>query len=421
MKLFKIARREYLERVRKKSFLIGTILGPVVMGAFILVPMLIMKASPERTEKIAVLDYHGNIYQKLEEALSDTLESGRKSFVLSSVDTTGGNLEEIRKRLNAKVAGDVLDGYLVIPHNIVDEGEATFYGKRVGNIKMLGRLESELSNVVISRRLSARGMDYDQVRSMVEGVGLETIMVTEDEEKEAGFDMLYMSSFILIMLLYMTILVWGIAIQRSIIEEKSNRVVEVLLSSVKPTDLLGGKVLGVGAVGLTQYAIWAVFAVVISLRGISIGGLSGISGFELFTPLTLIFFVVFFLLGFLFYSTMFAGIGSICNTEQEAQQLQMPVVMCLAFTILIPLMVIQNPDGGFATVVSLIPFFAPIVMFMRINVLTPPAWQIALSIAIMIASIIIAGILSAKIFRIGILMYGKRPEIKEIARWIRRA
>lgn len=418
MKLFKIARREYLDRVRKKSFLIGTILGPVVMGGFILIPMLIMKATPERSENIAVLDYHGSVYEKLEEALSDTLESGKKMFNLTKVDTVQRDLDQIKDELNLKVEEDVLDGYVVVPEDIVEKGDAVFYGKRVGNIKMIGRLRSELSNVVIARRLSARGMDYDQVRKMVSDVELETIMVTEGEEKKAGFDMLYISSFILIMMLYMTILLWGMAIQRSIISEKNNRVVEVLLSSVRPFDLLGGKVLGVGAVGLTQYAIWALFAVVIALRGISVGGLSG---FEIFSPLTLVFFIVFFLLGFLFYSTLFAGIGSICNSDQEAQQLQTPVVMCLAFTILIPLLVIQNPDGMFATVVSLIPFFTPIVMFMRINVLTPPAWQIGLSIAIMISSILIAGRLAAGIFRIGILMYGKRPEIREIFRWIKRA
>jgi ABC-2 type transport system permease protein len=418
MKLFKIARREYLERVRKKSFLIGTILGPVVMGGFILIPMLIMRATPERSESIAILDYQGSVYEKLEEALSDTLGSGKRMFTLTNVDIGRRDLDQIKEELNVKVERDILDGYVVVPEDIVERGEAVFYGKRVGNIKMIGRLRSELSNVVIARRLSARGMDYDQVRKMVSDVELETIMVTEGEEKKAGFDMLYFSSFIMIMMLYMTILLWGVAIQRSIISEKNNRVVEVLLSSVKPFDLLGGKVLGVGAVGLTQYVIWALFAAMIALRGVSVGGLSS---FEIFSPLTLVFFIVFFLLGFLFYSTLFAGIGSICNSDQEAQQLQMPVVMCLAFTILIPLMVIQNPDGMFATVVSLIPLFTPIVMFMRINVLTPPTWQIALSIAIMISSIIIAARLAAGIFRIGILMYGKRPEIREIVRWIKRA
>ena len=220
------------------------------------------------------------------------------------------------------------------------------------------------------------------------------------------------------MILYMTILLWGIAVQRSIIEEKNNRVIEVLLSSLRATDLLGGKILGVGSVGLTQYAIWAIFAVGLSMYGMNMGAFSQLS---VFSATTLIFFIVYYLLGFLFYSTLFASIGSVCNTDQEAQQLQTPVVMCLVFTIIIPMAVIQNPDGTFATIVSMIPFFAPIVMFMRINILTPPAWQIALSIAILILSIFIAGKIAAKIFRVGILMYGKRPSLPEMIRWLKRA
>jgi len=149
--------------------------------------------------------------------------------------------------------------------------------------------------------------------------------------------------------------------------------------------------------------------------------MGGFSQLAVFSMTTLVFFIIYYLLGFLFYATLFASIGSVCNSDQEAQQLQTPVVMCLVFTIIIPMAIIQNPDGVFATIVSLIPFFAPIVMFMRINVLTPPAWQIALSIAILIVSIFIAGKLAAKIFRVGILMYGKRPSLPEIIKWLRRA
>ena len=136
---------------------------------------------------------------------------------------------------------------------------------------------------------------------------------------------------------------------------------------------------------------------------------------------TMAFFVAYYLLGFLFYATLFAGIGAVCNTDQEAQQLQQPIVLCLVFTIMVPMMIIQNPDSMFATVISLIPFFTPIVMFMRINILTPPVWQIVLSFLIMIGSIYAAALLSAKIFRIGILMYGKRPDLREMIKWMRRA
>jgi len=229
-----------------------------------------------------------------------------------------------------------------------------------------------------------------------------------------------MSSFLFIMMLYMTILMWGVAVQRSIIEEKNNRVIEVLLSSLRPEDLLFGKIFGVGAVGLTQYAIWGLVGSIMTAYGLTMGGpVAELAANLSFT--TLGFFILYYVLGFLFYATMFAGIGSVCNTDQEAQQMQMPIVLCLVFTILVPMMIIQRPDSIFATVISLIPLFTPIVMFMRINVLMPPAWQIAASIVIMILSIRFAGKLSARIFRTGILMYGKKPDVREILKWLRRA
>lgn len=416
MKLFKVAKREYLERVRKKSFLIGTVLGPLLMGGMIIIPF-IFERTPEGQSSVAIIDRSGSFFDELSEALGDTLEDGRSMFVLRRVPVAGQDLEGIKQNLGFEVEADVLDGFVVIPEDVVSNGRATYYGKRVGNVKTLGQIERALSQVVIGRRLSNEGMDYGIVRRMLSGVNLEVMQLRKGEEKRSDFLTNYLTIFIFIMMLYMTILLWGVAVQRSIIEEKNSRVIEVLLSSLRPFDLLVGKIFGVGAVGLTQYAIWSIFILALSAYG-----LVGATSQLLSSPLmTIIFFVVYYVLGFLFYATLFSGIGSICNTDQEAQQLQMPVVMCLIFTILIPMAIFQNPDGMFAIVVSMIPFFSPIVMFMRINVGTPPPWQIALSIAIIIGSIYLFGALSAKIFRIGILMYGKRPDLKEVAKWLKRA
>jgi ABC-2 type transport system permease protein len=420
MKLLKIAKREYLQRVKRKSFLIGTILGPVLMGVMIITPALIMNRGGQRQTRMAIADMTGSIYSELNAGLADTLADGSMMFSLTQLKVgSQDEFEALKSDLNLQVTKDIIDGYLFISEDIVTEGKAIFYGKRVGDIKSIERIKSELSHCVISKRLSSEGMDYSVVKNLIEKVDLKTIQVQKGEEKESDFDFLYFSSFIFIMMLYMTILMWGIAVERSIIEEKNNRIIEVLLSSVKPFDLLAGKILGVGSVGLTQYAIWGVFGIALSFYGLSMGG--AVAKFSAFSPVTIVFFIVYYLLGFLFYSTIFAGIGAMCNTDREAQQMQTPVVMALAFTIIIPMMIIQNPDGTFSTVISMIPFFTPIVMFMRINVLTPPVWQIALSIAIMLGSIYIAGKISAKIFRVGILMYGKRPDAREILKWLRRA
>jgi ABC-2 type transport system permease protein len=418
MKLLKVAKREYLDRVRKKSFLIGTILGPLLMGGWILVPGLLMKHAPEERIVMAVVDLTQSLYAGFEEALDDTLPNGSKMFVLQNVPATEDRLDAVKKDLSAQVAAGAIEGYIVFPPDMIEKGEATYFGKKVSNIRTLERIETALNKTVVAKRLAAEGLEYAQVAEMLKHVKIETVQVLKGGEKASGFEQAYVTSFIFIMILYMTILLWGIAVQRSIIEEKNNRVVEVLLSSLKPFDLMAGKIAGVGAVGLTQYAIWGVFALGVSSYALSSGQFAQFVSFE---PATIVFFVLFFVLGFLFYSTLFAGIGAICNTDQEAQQLQTPIVMCLAFTFLIPLAVMQNPDGTFATVCSMIPFFAPILMFMRINILMPPAWQIALSIAILLGSIYIAGVLSAKIFRVGILMYGKRPDLREVFKWLRRA
>lgn len=420
-KMLLVARREYLDRVKKKSFLIGTILGPVLMGLLIFAPALLFKLSPETQTTVAVIDLDGDVYAQLETALADSLDDGTPKFRLREIEAGETGLEAAKQVLNLEVENDAIDGYIVIPADILDEGKAGFYGKRIGDIKTLDRIESALSNVVIGLRLSSRGLDYSEVKGLVEGVELEMMQVTEKgAEKRGGFDFIFMSSFLFIMMLYMTILMWGVAVQRSIIEEKNNRVVEVLLSSLRPEDLLFGKIFGVGAVGLTQYAIWGVFGTLMTAYGLTMGGpVAELAGNLSFA--TLGFFILYYVLGFLFYATMFAGIGSVCNTDQEAQQMQTPVVLCLVFTILMPMMIIQRPDSLFATIISLVPVFTPIVMFMRINVLMPPVWQIALSVVMMIFSIWFAGKLAARIFRTGILMYGKKPDAREILKWLRRA
>jgi ABC-2 type transport system permease protein len=418
MKMLMVAKREYLERVRKKSFLIGTILGPILMGSMIVLPGLIFELSPETQEKIAVVDRTGSLFADFERSLGDTLKDGSPLFLLRNVPIEGRDIDEVKRELGFEVESDVLDGYLIVPEDVLDKGEAAFYGKRAGNVKAYEKLERALSHAVIGRRLAGEGMDYEAVKHLIRGVKVEALRLKKGEEKKSEFMLVYMTSFIFIMMLYMTILLWGVAVQRSIIEEKTNRIIEVLLSSLRPKDLMMGKILGVGSVGLTQYAIWAVFAGLLWLYAMSMGSMGQ---YIHFSPLTLFFFVVFYVLGFLFYSTLFAMIGSVCNTDQEAQQLQTPVMLFLVFTLVTPMAILQNPDGAFATIVSMIPFFAPITMFLRINILMPPVWQIALSIAFLIVGIYIAGVISAKIFRIGVLMYGKRPDIREIMKWMRRA
>jgi len=218
------------------------------------------------------------------------------------------------------------------------------------------------------------------------------------------------------MILYMTILLYGITIARGVIEEKSSRVVEILLSSVSPFQLMFGKILGIGSVGLTQYIIWGTFAMGLSAF---VTSLVGTNITNLISGTTIIFFIIFFILGFLLFSTMYAAVGAMCNTEHEMQNYQFVLVMFLVVPMLMAVFIVQNPNSTVAITLSLIPFFTPMLMFMRINLITPPPFQIGLSIVLTILTILLMIKLSAKIFRVGILMYGKKPSLAEIVKWLK--
>ncbi len=417
MKMLKVAKREYLERVKKRWFVISTILGPILMAAGLVVPGLLISHAPLTRVDVAVVDLTDSLFAGFQTALGDTLPDGKKMFALSNVAAAESDLEATKKRLAAEIEAGAIAGYLVIPAGVVDSGKVAYYGKNVSNITMLERLQSALNKAVFAKRLSLEGLQYSAVEKMLKPIDVETVRLVKGGEKKSEFGTSFLTNFVFIMILYMTILLWGINVQRSIIDEKSSRVIEVLLSSLKPFDIMVGKIIGVGAVGLTQYAIWAVCGLGIAAYAMS----SGYSQYVSFGPTTLIFFMVFYVLGFLLYATFFAGVGSVCNSDQEAQQLQMPLNLLLWLTIMISFAIIQNPESTLSVVMSIVPFFAPILMFMRINILMPPMWQVMLSVLILIGSIFVAGVLAAKVFRIGILMYGKRPDVREILKWMKRA
>ncbi len=223
----------------------------------------------------------------------------------------------------------------------------------------------------------------------------------------------------MVMLLYTVVLIYGLAVMRSVIEEKSTRILEVLLSTVTSKELLAAKIIGVGAVGLTQILVWVTFALVFSVPGL-VAAKSFLG--EVHIPLVaIVAFAVFFLLGYLLYSAMYAAIGSMVNTDQEAQQMQFPALIPLVLGVVLMNPVIQHPNSALAFWLSLVPFFAPILMLLRIVIEQPPMWQIGLCIAIILATIYGLLVLASRIYRVGILMYGKRPTLPELRRWLRYA
>jgi len=415
-KILQVLKREYWERVRKKSFIIITLLGPVLIGGLMLVPMFLSRVTVHEQKRIAVVDLSGEIYQPLSQKFTDKIKGGKRRFVLERIEPGLRTLQEMRKELSQQVENDKIDAYIVIAKKIFEEGKAEYLSKNVANIDEIMRFERAISQVIISHRLNQQGLDHEEINKLTKPINLKTIKIVKGQEKESGFLQDYMTTMVFVMILYMTILLYGITIARGIIEEKSNRVIEILLSSVSPFQLMVGKILGIGAVGLTQYLIWGMFAMGLSAFTAS---LVTANITTLISGTTIIFFIIFYILGFFLFATMYAAVGAMCNSEQEMQNFQAPLVAFLIVPMLMAIFIIQNPNSTLATVLSLIPFFTPILMFMRINLITPPPLQIGLSILLTIIAILLMIKLSSKIFRVGILMYGKRPSLNEIIKWLK--
>jgi ABC-2 type transport system permease protein len=414
-KLLAVVRREYLERVRTKGFVIGTILGPLILGAMMIVPVFAMR-SGGKPLKVAVLDRVGTLGPPVEEALRAARFDDKPRF---DVLPAGGEPPVAREAaLKEAVLGGRLDGYLVIPKDALDRSTASYYGRNVSNRIDLRTMEGAVSDVLVGVRLAGAGLDPGKIRDLTRDLDLKTIRLSESGEREdRGAAMIF--AIILLMILYTSILMWGQIVMTSVIEEKTSRVVEVMASGVPSTTLLTGKLLGVGGAGLTQFLVWS-----LSLLGASLamaGPLAGTLPMPEITPLMLASFVLFFLLGFFFYAALYASIGAAVNTVQEAQNLVFPVLTPILIGMVSFPAAIEAPDGLLSVSLSMIPGISPLIMFLRIVVLTPPVWQIALSITLLALGILGVLWVAARIYRVGILMYGKKPTLPELVKWVRHA
>lgn len=419
-KVSKIIRREYVEAVRKRTFLLSTMLVPLLMIGVIFISVFFAERDPERPMRLAVVDGTGELGPGLWEALDDTLSNGRRRFEVEVLGAMSGGAAEFKDELMRRIEADELDAFIVVPEDILETGSAEFYAKSLGVLSLERRLQSSLNRVVIERRLTARGLPAEQLHSMMKSVSFKTLLVEKGTEKESGFEQEYATTMAAVMILYMTIMLHGLSIMRSVLEEKASRVIEIVLSSVTAMQLMVGKIIGTGLVSLTQYAIWALVALAIMLGGLG----AGEAAFNLAEHISwaeVAYMVVFFLLGFLLFGTAYAAIGAMCNNEQEANNLHTPLVMLLVAPVLVAINVIQEPSGVLSRVLSFVPFSAPILMFMRISVSKVSPVEIALSILGIVLSILVMFWIVARIFRVGILMYGKRPSLPELVKWIRYA
>jgi ABC-2 type transport system permease protein len=416
-RILAVIRREYLERVRTKAFWISTILVPIFLGAVMILPAW-LAARAAGDFSVAVLDLSGRFFDPVKDEV-DRLLSGEDEQL--SITMIQQDPATDRERLKNEVQNKEFDGLLVIPATMPDEGQPEYIAPNVAAFRLLTVIERSVNNVMVADRLTDAGLDPEAVSELTRRVGLKTLKLGKGGEETSDQGQTFILAYIFMMIIYVTVLMYGIYVMRGVLEEKSSHVVEVVISTVKPFELMLGKILGIGAVGLTQFVIWAALMAAISAPG-AVASL-GVSGVELpsIPAQLLFFFVVYFVLGFLLYGTLYAGIGAAFDTEQEAQNFQGMVTMFLVIPLVLMMQILNQPDGTLSVVLSLIPFFTPMLMFLRMTLTPVPAIQLAASVVLMIGAILFCTWIVAKIYRVGILMHGSKPKFKDLVRWVREA
>jgi ABC-2 type transport system permease protein len=448
-KFLAVVRHEYKRVVLKWSFLIGTLLLPFLAACFAVVPALIFSIKGEAT-RIVIVDPTGNISPRIKDNLSaeKMMAKARKAAADSLQDINASQEDRmkqnaqqfvetfrfidqrydpdrtaaIRQELSQKIIDGEIDAYLIIPEN-VDDPAATFEfrSRKAGDFITNDSFKDALNDAVRSQRLADANISEAKLAEIGAPVNLDVKGVNErGEEKDSSGVMV--ASFIIGLMIYITLAIYGQAIMGAVVEEKETRIAEILFSSARPFELMMGKLVGVGLAGLTQLAIWVLTAAVLIGIVATQAGLGDLlSAAPTITPLMILYFLIFFLLGFFIYASIFALIGSMVTTVQEGGQFAFPPIMILLIGFYFSFAVIRDPNSSLSFWVSIAPFFAPITMPVRILAETPPFWQIALSF--FVNGLAIAGLvwLASRVYRVGMLMYGKRATIPEVWKWIRQA
>ncbi|HEY1809372.1 MAG TPA: ABC transporter permease [Acidobacteriaceae bacterium] len=408
-----IAKREYLERVKSKVFRITTLLVPIGMGGLAWLGGM-SGHKLEGVQSLAILSADANLATQVRSALQES------QFPPSTIRVYAPATSADRRSADQELASHQIAGYLTL-ENLPGEAqpEAIWVSGSSINIVAKSQMESAVRSALIRQQLLARGMQPGQLNDLMQPITLKTMQIRNGAAVHSDSEKNFLGAYALILVLYGSVLIYGINIARSVVEEKTSRIFEVLLSTTSSDSLMMGKLLGVGATGLTQMAIWGLLlafyagSAIAASQGIHGLGSLGITGAEL------AYFAVFFLGGFFLYSGLAAALGSSVSGEQEVQQFSFILISPLIVSVVLLPYVLGNPNAPASVVLSLIPPFTPIIMYMRICSQMPPLWQVALSIVLLFASVWGMVWLAARIYRIGVLMYGKRATLPEMLRWLR--
>ena len=436
-KIFAVVRREYIERIRTKAFWIATLIIPFLFLGMIFVQVAVMRRSAGE-RRVAVVDRTGHLFAPLTKEMARVEASGGRAPRSEAADEPGaerenanrarsihwvlterpvGDFDKTKEELRKEVLSKKINAYLILDPAMLAKDEVEYYSSSVSEFVAINQIQRALDHILLREKIVAHGLAPEVGNELDKRIDLRAFKVTESgtaEEKGAGL----VAALIFFFLMYSTFFMYGYQVMRGVIEEKSTRIVEIVIASVRPVELMLGKIIGIGLVGLTQYFAWSLVAMNLSLPAIA--SIMSTTDIVPKIPLSMIaFFILFFLCGYFLYASIYTAIAAPFNSDQEAQQLAMiPMAMIISGVAIYPA-VMNNPSGGIALFFSLFPFTAPLMMFLRTSLSPVPAWQILLSIALLLATTVGLAWFAGRIYRVGILMYGKKPTIPEIFRWVR--
>ena len=424
-KLLAVFRREYVERVRNRWFVIATLFGPILFGTLMFLPALLSERSEKATvdlRQVLVLDATGTalgrrVASELAGGLTGDPERSRVR------DVSPGQLPQAEAQARLDVAERRAVGFLTLDAKTLAGASARYVGVNAAALDDVDRIRTVLRRQVLAVRLERAGVDPATSASIAQGrLELKTEQLDARGRGTSG-KVSSIFAVVIAVVLYTSILLYGQMVLRGVMEEKQSRVAEVVLSSVRADTLLAGKVLGVGAVGLTQLVLWtAVSYAMLQVRQPLLARFGVASMPIALPPIDLgtgVLLLSFFLLGYLFFAALFAIVGAVVSSEQEAQQAQTPIILLLVSSVAVLQPVLASPDGSLARVMSVLPFSAPIMMPLRMSLTPVPGLSIAFSLLAIALGALLAVIIAARVYRVGLLMYGKRPTLREIARWAR--
>lgn len=401
-----VARWEFIEKVRTKAFIISLVLMPVFIIAMSVIPSLLMSRPDTSTINIGIIDNTDDIAPHLDSELlaKYKLPDGRPNYGVTIISPG----EEARAKANSMVLRKKISAYVVIDTSIYASRKFEYVSENVSNFNEISKLESAVKNIMVTNELRRSGVSSSVVQEVTKPVDLETVKLSKEgteEKTEIGSGFILGYAFIIILAIFL--LTSGQLLVRSVVEEKSNRIVEVLLSSTTADEIMTGKILGLSLLGATQFVVWGIIAL----------SFAGPLAAYLTLPANIWWEIVFFVLGFLFYSSIFVMAGAPVTTEQEAQQATTYVNMLMFLPVILATVVARDPTATYLKVLSLIPFLTPTMMAFRIPIQSPDLWELIAGAVILLVSTYVCMIAAGRIFRIGILVYGKRPTLKELLRW----